>query len=140
MSQSVLDSYCWMYATFNIPESFKGACAKKERQHDGTTLYNSYYQWVSIFLVVSAILFYLPRAIWLMAEGGLMKFLAKGTTTKIIEDADEKREKLLKTFTVSKMKRIRSKQVSMKLVESRYNNILRHHTNYCYIEIIVISK
>ena len=50
--------------------------------------------------MVSAMLFYLPRAIWLMAEGGLMKFLAKGTTTKIVEDADEKRESLIKTFQV----------------------------------------
>ncbi len=57
-------------------------------------------QWVSIFLVVSAVCFYIPRAIWLMMEGGLMKFLAKGTTTKIVEDADEKRENLIKTFAV----------------------------------------
>lgn len=57
-------------------------------------------QWVSIFLVVCAILFYTPRAVWLMAEGGLMKYLAKGATTKIVEDADKKREALLKTFQV----------------------------------------
>ena len=61
-------------------------------------LYNL--QWVSIFLVIAAISFYIPRAIWLMVEGGLMKFLAKGTTTKIIEDADEKRDQLIKTFQV----------------------------------------
>ena len=35
-----------------------------------------------------------------MAEGGLMKYLAKGATTKIVEDADKKREALLKTFQV----------------------------------------
>jgi hypothetical protein len=35
-----------------------------------------------------------------MMEGGLMKFLAKGATDKIIEDADQKREALLKTFQV----------------------------------------
>jgi hypothetical protein len=52
--------------------------------------------------VVSALLFYLPRALWLMMEGGLMKFLAKGATDKIIEDADEKRESLLKTFQVTR--------------------------------------
>ena len=99
VNDAVLSSYCWMYATFNIPLNFRGVCAKKE--HDGSTLYNSYYQWVSIFLVVSAVCFYVPRAMWLMAEGGLMKFLAKGTTTKIIEDADDKRENLIKTFAVS---------------------------------------
>ena len=62
-----------------------------------------YLQWVSIFLVVCAILFYTPRAIWLMAEGGLMKYLAKGATTKIVEDADKKREALLKTFQVQEI-------------------------------------
>lgn len=99
VNEDVLNSYCWMYSTFNIPLEFKGVCARRE--HTGTTLYNSYYQWIVIFLVLSATLFYLPRMIWLMAEGGLMKFLAKGVTTKIIEDADEKREKLLKTFSVN---------------------------------------
>ena len=41
------------------------------------------------------------RALWLMLEGGLMKFLAKGATEKIVEDADEKREALIKTFQVT---------------------------------------
>lgn len=31
-------------------------------------------------------------------EGGLMKFLAKGTTGKIIEDAEKKRDDLIMTF------------------------------------------
>ena len=33
-----------------------------------------------------------------MLEGGLMKFLAKGATEKIVENAAEKRETLIKTF------------------------------------------
>jgi hypothetical protein len=28
----------------------QGSCSKRE--HDGTTLYNTYYQWVAIYLVV----------------------------------------------------------------------------------------
>ena len=40
-------------------------------------------------------LFYLPRMLWLMMEGGLMKFFGKGTTTRIIEDPEEKRDKLV---------------------------------------------
>ena len=33
--------------------------------------------------------------LWLMMEGGLMKFFGKGTTTRIIEDPEEKRDKLV---------------------------------------------
>lgn len=68
VNQGVLNSYCWMYSTFNIPPSFQGNqepdsmfiivivlcfignCFKRE--HDGNTLYNTYYQWVAIFLVI----------------------------------------------------------------------------------------
>ena len=50
VNQGVLNSYCWMYSTFNIPPTFEGNCYKRE--HDGNTLYNSYYQWVAIFLVI----------------------------------------------------------------------------------------
>eukprot|EP00095_Tigriopus_kingsejongensis_P003608 maker-scaffold49_size462716-snap-gene-0.5 protein:Tk03608 transcript:maker-scaffold49_size462716-snap-gene-0.5-mRNA-1 annotation:"innexin inx2" len=96
VNDAVLTSYCWMYSTFNIPLEFKGSCSKRE--HDGTILYNSYYQWVPIFLITCAVFFYVPRAIWLMCEGGLMKFLSRGTTTKIIEDAEDKRNKLVCTF------------------------------------------
>ena len=67
----------------------QGNCYKRE--HDGNTLYNSYYQvhvmmtsvsplvtdpdtqWVAIFLVIQAMVFYLPRVLWLSVEGGLMK-------------------------------------------------------------------
>ena len=59
VNEAVLNSYCWMYSSFTIPLNFKGACTKRE--HDGSNLYNSYYQWVSLFLVVSALLFYAPR-------------------------------------------------------------------------------
>ena len=96
VNEGVLHAYCWMYSTFNIPLDFPGACSKRE--HDGGTLYNSYYQWVSLFLVVSALLFYIPRALWLTMEGGLMKYLAKGATGKIVEEADEKRDDLIVTF------------------------------------------
>ena len=101
MNRAVLNSYCWMYSIMNIPPAFKGSCAKKE--HDGATLYNSYYQFVSIFLVLQAGLFYAPRYVWLMLEGGLMKFLARGARGKIVEDPVEKRESLIRTFQVRAM-------------------------------------
>merc|ERR1712106_416365 len=96
VDSGVLNSYCWMYSTFNIPPNFKGSCAKRE--HDGNTLYNTYYQWVAIFLVIQALIFYLPRMLWLNMEGGLMKFLVRNARGKIIEDAEEKRDSLIQTF------------------------------------------
>ena len=47
-----------------------------------------------------ALLFYLPRMIWLSLEGGLMKFLVRNARGKIIEDAEEKRDALIVTFKV----------------------------------------
>ena len=89
-----------MYADFNIPEEYSGPCSGKDNEDDeGNTrlgnIYNSCYQWVPIYLVVIAILFYLPRFIWISMEGGLMKFFAKGTTTRFIEDSQEKLNKLV---------------------------------------------
>ena len=40
------------------------------------------FQWVPLYLIFMAFLFYLPRMFWLNIEGGLMKFLCKGTTTR----------------------------------------------------------
>ena len=68
VSEKVLKSYCWMYSTFNIPRDFQGQCARKKQSNN--PMYNSYYQWVSLFLIFQAFLFYFPRIIWLMSEGG----------------------------------------------------------------------
>ena len=49
VSQSTLKNYCWMYSTFNIPEDFEGNCARST--NSDTPVYNTYYQWVPIFLI-----------------------------------------------------------------------------------------
>ena len=52
-----------------------------------------------------AALFYIPRAVWLIMEGGLMKFLTRGVSGKVVEDAARKREMLIKTFQGKTMKK-----------------------------------
>jgi len=109
VEKDVLESYCWMYSTWNIPPQYKGACSagmemsgvslEEWNEHRTSIVYNSYYQWVPIYLIFLAVLFYLPRLCWLMMEGGLMKFFGKGTTTRFIEDEEEKKEILVNFFS-----------------------------------------
>ena len=83
VDDDVLNSFCWMYSSFDMPTTFTGPCTRKKLDPTGTYLYNTYYQWVPIFLAVQAALFYIPRCIWLMLEGGLMAYMVKGKCTKI---------------------------------------------------------
>ncbi|CAB4055093.1 inx [Lepeophtheirus salmonis] len=100
VSKDVLESYCWMYASFDIPLSYKGVCSGKDQNDgiDGSIMYNSYYQWIPIYLVSLSVVFYLPRCLWMMMEGGLMKYFGKGTRNRTIEDSIEKRDRLVSYF------------------------------------------
>ena len=53
-----------------------------------------------------AALFYIPRGVWLIMEGGLMKFLTRGASGRVVEDAARKREMLVKTFQGKKNKQM----------------------------------
>ena len=129
MEKDVLESYCWMYSSWNIPPQYKGACSSSQvsnllldlsvlchsrkkitfqktfvqspNEYKVSVVYNSYYQWVPLYLVFLAMVFYLPRLAWLMIEGGLMKFFGKGTTSRNVEDTDEKRDFLVKFFNIN---------------------------------------
>ena len=99
VSSDTLKNYCWMYSSFNIPNDFQGSCSRKgELDEFGDEVFNSFYQWVSLCLVGQALLFYLPRTLWLSLEGGLMKHLAKDASGKVVEDAEKKRDELILTF------------------------------------------
>ena len=89
-----------MYSSFDIPPEFEGSCARHSDEEDsgGGGVFNSFYQWVSLCLVSQALVFYLPRALWVSLEGGLMKHLAKDAGGKVVEDAEKKKDDLLATF------------------------------------------
>ena len=99
VSSDTLKNYCWMYSSFNIPNDFQGSCSRKgDLDEFGDEVFNSFYQWVSLCLVGQALLFYLPRTLWLTLEGGLMKHLAKDASGKVVEEAEKKRDELILTF------------------------------------------
>jgi len=97
VDDDVLNSFCWMYSSFDMPPKFSGPCIRKGK-YTSSHLYNTYYQWVPIFLAIQAGLFYIPRCLWLMLEGGLMSYIVKGTTGRFIEDTEDKIAKMLKHF------------------------------------------
>ena len=75
---------------------YQGYC--NSDAHVGTMLHNSYYQWVPVFFIVQAILFYIPRCIWLSTEGGMMAFLVTGCTDRVVENPAEKQSSLLRNY------------------------------------------
>ena len=58
-------------------------------------LFHGLFQFCKRFSFLSAILFYLPRVMWLMLEGGLMKYLGKGATGRIVEESEDRLNQLI---------------------------------------------
>ena len=56
------------------------------------TIYNTYYQWIPVYLNILALCFMIPKLLWTHIEGGVMKFIRGGTDNT----PKEKRDKLLK--------------------------------------------
>ena len=100
VTEDVLEAFCWMYAHFEIPEDYNGPCSGSDGKTIEGPVYNSYYQWVPIYFIFLALMFYLPRCFWLLMEGGLMKFFSKGVSSRFIEDPEEKRDKLIKVSDI----------------------------------------
>ncbi|XP_068234407.1 uncharacterized protein [Palaemon carinicauda] len=106
----IMDTYCWIHSTFTIP-ALTGAVVGQEVPHPGVanpeqhgsddqheTKHHKYYQWVTLFLYLQAIMFYVPRYLWKIWEGGKVKNLVMELNSPIVED-DAKRER--KTMLVN---------------------------------------
>lgn len=95
---NVMDTYCWIYSTFTIPNRLGGRIGKDVVQPgvsshvDGedTVKYHKYYQWVCFVLFFQAMFFYLPRYLWKTWEAGRLKMLALDLTCPIISDDNKK--------------------------------------------------
>jgi len=101
---NIMDTYCWIYSTFTIPNRIGGRIGKDVVQPgiashvDGEdeVKYHKYYQWVCFVLFFQAMFFYLPRYMWKTWEGGRIKMLVLDLNCPIIsEDCKADRKKLL---------------------------------------------
>lgn len=100
----VMNTYCWIYSTFTLPNQLTGRIGKDVLQPgvaphvDGEDEVHrhKYYQWVCIVLFFQAMIFYLPRYVWKLWEGGRIKSLVMDLNQPIIEqEIKEERTKLL---------------------------------------------
>ncbi|CAG2167239.1 unnamed protein product [Oppiella nova] len=82
----VMNAQCWLRSTFKLPVDINNQLNNRKLP-DNT--YKSYYQWVWLLLFVQAILFYIPRFIWRMWEGGLCSKLTTGLDDPLIKDVDK---------------------------------------------------
>ncbi|XP_014215358.1 innexin inx2 [Copidosoma floridanum] len=77
----VMDTYCWIHSTFTVRHlhGIPGRNVVSEgvgpAEIDSQADYHKYYQWVCFVLFFQAILFYVPRYLWQMMEGGKLKML-----------------------------------------------------------------
>lgn len=101
---NVMDTYCWIYSTFTIPNRLAGRVGKDVAQagvgsydsDEDEIKYHKYYQWVCFVLFFQAILFYVPRYLWKTWEGGRIKMLVLDLNCPVVgEDCKEDRKKLL---------------------------------------------
>lgn len=94
--QNIMDTYCWIYSTFTIP-NLKGIIGENMIQQGVASYvegkdevkYHKYYQWVCFALFFQAILFYIPRYLWKTWEGGKLKMLCQDLSMLIA--TEEKR-------------------------------------------------
>jgi innexin len=106
---NVMDTYCWIYSTFTIPNRLTGIAGKDVAQPgvgshvegEDEVKYHKYYQWVCFVLFFQAILFYIPRYLWKTWEGGRIKMLVLDLNCPVINDEckDERKKILVEYFS-----------------------------------------
>ncbi|CAH1111012.1 unnamed protein product [Psylliodes chrysocephalus] len=109
---NVMDTYCWIYSTFTVPDRLTGHIGKDIVQPgvashvDGRdeVKYHKYYQWVCFALFFQAMLFYIPRYLWKTWEGSRIKMLVLDLNCPIVsEDCKKDRKQLLVDYFTSNL-------------------------------------
>lgn len=109
----VVNQYCWIHGTFSVVDAFSMKVGEQvpypgvmnsQNTQGKERVYHSYYQWVCFMLFFQAALFYVPRYIWKVSEGGKMKALNLGLDNPIIsEGSKNEKKKLLSEYLANNM-------------------------------------
>ncbi|MCL4123137.1 UNVERIFIED_CONTAM: hypothetical protein GTU68_002771 [Idotea baltica] len=107
----LMDTFCWIQSTFTLPQVKNGIYAGVHNSNGqgGEPLqrrYHSYYQWVTLFLYLQALMFYIPRYLWKLWEGGKLKMLIDGLHLPILDEAEaESRKQFLVSFVRNNLRK-----------------------------------
>ncbi|XP_044007095.1 innexin inx2-like [Aphidius gifuensis] len=93
--ENVMDTYCWIYSTFTIPNRVNGEIGKSiahpgvygNVEGEDEVKYHKYYQWVCFCLFFQAMLFYVPRYLWKSWEGGRIKSLVMDLNCPVVSES-----------------------------------------------------
>jgi len=96
---NLLDTYCWIHSTFTLPDALNKKVGV-EVPHPGIDkytpgekrIYHKYYQWVCFVLFLQAIMFYIPRYLWKLWEGGRLRSLVLGLNSPIMQDKEKQEQ------------------------------------------------
>lgn len=107
----VMDTYCWIYSTFTIPE--RTGIVGRDMVQPGVAThvegkdevkYHKYYQWVCFTLFFQAMFFYMPRYLWKNWEGGRIKMLVLDLNCPVVsDDCKSDRRKLLVDYITTNL-------------------------------------
>ncbi|KAH7946226.1 hypothetical protein HPB49_021603 [Dermacentor silvarum] len=89
----VLDTFCWIHSTFSVRDSWDKKVGTQipypgvDKYSPGEKrVYHAYYQWVCFVLFLQAVLFYVPRYLWLACEGSKISTLVLDLGSPILSD------------------------------------------------------
>ncbi|KAH6929501.1 hypothetical protein HPB50_000877 [Hyalomma asiaticum] len=98
----VLDTFCWIHSTFSVKDSWDKKVGTQipypgvDKYSPGEKrVYHAYYQWVCFVLFLQAVLFYVPRYLWLACEGKKINTLVLDLGSPILSDDKRKNNRKL---------------------------------------------
>lgn len=115
--QKVLEIYCFIFATFSVPNHYDKEIGNSVAHHGvgnlyeqalkiaanpegalqdsaqpSEVVYHSYYQWVALVLFLQAMMFYTPRFLWKNCELGLFNLVLNGLENPEADASNRKKQ------------------------------------------------
>ncbi|XP_028173380.1 innexin inx2-like [Ostrinia furnacalis] len=90
--KDAINSYCWIYGTYTLKSSLHGVVGKNMaypgvgplKTGKDEEIKHTYYQWVCFVLLGQSVMFYTPRYLWKIWEGGRLKALASDLSSPLV--------------------------------------------------------